>query len=309
MVAPRRAGVLLALSLTMIAAAAQAGDTRGLIAFAGRNVKWGPSTYGTGAEVTYAFLDRARSSPVARNCSEMLPLRSLTKRSAIAMEAFRAAVRRATALWSNVAPLSFREVDDPLVANVLIGAQKGDKGVAFTNVSRDDGKGPLASLTQASICLDPSERWSAAWDGDPGTYDVDRVLAHEMGHAIGLDHLGRAGGIMGYAYIEQRELRLSAADIAAVTRLYGSAEHPFLASARSSAPAIEAGADCAAVGDASVECGLRQPDRGMSPRYPFRAATAPSWPEAARPEPASHPAAAVGAASPHRVPPSPPPGS
>jgi len=268
-VATRRASILLALVLATPVSAAQAGDIRGLIDFAGRNVKWGAAAYGSGAEVTYAFLDRPRSFPDARNCAEMLPLRSLTKRAAMPMAAFRDAARTAAAVWSANAPLSFREVDDPDIADVVIGAQKGDKGVAFTNVSPGNGKAPLASLTHASICLDPNERWSATWDGDAATYDVDRVLAHELGHAIGLDHLGRDGGLMGYAYIEQRELRLSPADIAAVTLLYGSAKRPVLAGTKSSAPADEAGADCAKVGNASIECGLHHAGRDTPGRRPF----------------------------------------
>ncbi|HMR31904.1 MAG TPA: matrixin family metalloprotease [Geminicoccaceae bacterium] len=306
MAASRRAGILLALSVTMIAPAGQAADDiRGLISFAGHNVKWGQPDYGSGAEVTYGFLDRPRSFPDARNCSEMLPLRSLTKRSAIPMVAFREAARTASSVWSRVARVSFREVDDPASADILIGAQKSERGVAFTNVSRDDREAPLASLTRSTICLDPSERWTATWDGDATTYDVDRVLAHELGHAIGLDHLGRDGGIMGYAYIEQRELRLSAADIAAVTRLYGVADRPSLAGVKRTAPAQGAGADCMPVGTASIECGLRSPDQDRSVGGRSEA-TGPS-PAPGLPERAWRPAA--DAASRHRVQPSPPPAS
>jgi hypothetical protein len=252
--------------MTVVAGAAQAAELRGLIAFSGQNVKWGAPAYGTGAEITYAFLDRPRAFPGARNCADMLPLRSLTNRSLVPMADFRAAVQEATAAWSRAAPLSFREVDDAEAADILIGAQRGYRGVAFTNVNRDDGRGPLASLTRASICLDPSERWSAAWDGDPATYDLPRVVAHEIGHAVGLDHLGRDGGIMGYAYLEQHELRLSAADVAAVTRLYGWAAGPAEAAAHDTAPAGVAGA-CAALDGATVECALTAPGGTVTRRF------------------------------------------
>ncbi len=259
MVAAKLAGMLLALVATVGVATAHAAELRGLIAFAGRNVKWGAPAYGAGAEVTYAFLERTLSSPAARNCNEMLPLRSLIKRSLVPMEAFRSAIHEATATWSRVSPIVFREVGDSAKADIVVGAQRGDRGVAFTNVSRDDSAGSVSALTQALICLDPSERWTAAWDGDPATYDLPRVLVHEIGHAIGLDHLGRDGGIMGYAYTEQKELRLSEADIAAVTRLYGRVDAPLAAAARESAPVVKAGADCVAVAGAMSECQAQVP--------------------------------------------------
>lgn len=259
MVAAKLAGILLALTATAGAATADAAGLRGLIAFDGRNVKWGAPAYGAGAEITYAFLDRALSSPGARNCSEMLPVRSLTKRSLVPMDAFRNAVRDATAAWSAVAPISFREVGEGAEADILIGAQRGDGGVAFTNVSRDDRAGSVSALTQALICLDPSERWAVAWDGDPATYDLPRVLVHEIGHAIGLDHLGRDGGVMGYAYTEQKELRLSEADVAAVTRLYGTLEAPLVTSSSDPAPIIRAGTDCVAMVGAMSDCEARAP--------------------------------------------------
>lgn len=261
------AGWLLALWMTATEpAAAGSSETPGLIVLAGRNVKWGTAEYGTGAAVSYALLDQARSFADARNCGEMLPLRSLTKRSLVSMESLRAAVREATAVWSRVAPVLFREIDDPDRADILIGAQDGSRGIAWTNVDRVPGKGRIAALTRASICLDPSERWSAGWDGDVDTYDLPRVLTHELGHAIGLDHIGRSGGIMGFAYVEEPRLTLSAADIAAVTRLYGQrAGTVEAASGGTAIPAAGVGIAACATADGSLAgCGLT-PDVRTSP--------------------------------------------
>lgn len=224
MAAAKRAGIILLATLIPLVAAgaAHAAGSRGLIDFAGRNVKWGAPDYGSGAEITYAFLQRPQTFAGARNCARMLPIHSLTKRALVSRAALREIVRRAAAVWSAAAPIRFREIDDADKADIVIGAQDGTRGVAFTNVSRDDRGGPVSPLTKATICLDPSERWSAGFDGDPRTYDLPRVLVHELGHAIGLDHQGRDTGIMGYAYIEQRDIALAPTDIAALTRLYGS---------------------------------------------------------------------------------------
>ena len=104
MVAAKRAGILLAFLIPLVAAGVgHAADARGLISFAGRNVKWGAPDYGSGAEITYAFLRRPRTFADARNCARMLPIQALTKRALVSRAALREIVRRATGVWSAAA--------------------------------------------------------------------------------------------------------------------------------------------------------------------------------------------------------------
>ena len=260
MAAAKRAGMVLAILIPLVGSgAAHAADSRGLIAFAGRNVKWGAPDYGSGAEITYAFLQRSQTFAGARNCARMLPIHSLTKLALVSRAALREIVGRAAAIWSAAAPIRFREIDNAEQADIVIGAQDGARGVAFTNVSRDDSGGPVSALTKATICLDPSERWSAGFDGDPRTYDLPRVLVHELGHAIGLDHQGRDTGIMGYAYIEQRDIALAPSDIAALTRLYGSPASQLNVLSATYAPRIQTmppAPGCSPGAGGTVDCSL-----------------------------------------------------
>jgi hypothetical protein len=82
-------------------------------------------------------------------------------------------------------------------------------------------------ITQALVCLNPMRPWKVGFDGDLKTYDMRYTLAHEIGHAIGLDHRGRDHGVMGFAYQEKvaspGEIHLADTDVAAAVRLYGPA--------------------------------------------------------------------------------------
>lgn len=226
-----------------LAAAAGPDRDRGLLRLAGRFVKWGAPAYESPAEITYAYLTAARFFPDARNCAAMVPITKLLSRSRIELAAFDKEMTEAFRLWTSVTNIRFSRVEDAERADIIIGAQADDHGVAFTNVFQGPpGRDGIDRIARSTICLDPSERWESGIDGDPKSYNLRYVATHEIGHAIGLDHLGRDGGIMGFAYRETvrspAEIRLGTADIAAVTRLYGRAtRHTATASppARSSA--------------------------------------------------------------------------
>ena len=223
---PRRL-LTAALAIVICLLAGQA-SAQTLIKLDKRHVKWGALAYGTGAEVTYAYLREPLADPDARNCKRMLPPDHALAPSGVDHARFDREVRRAFALWSAVADITFREISDSTKAEIVIGAQADPRGIAYVNVTlgteRSDA---ISELAQATICLNPLVDWTPVNDGDPATYHVRRVIAHEIGHAVGLDHLGPEGGVMGFRYIENATTpvaELSPADIAAIRTLYGPIE-------------------------------------------------------------------------------------
>ncbi len=189
------------------------------LALAGRDMTWKPArTQGMAPLITYAIISQALETKDAINCSAMKPPSYALQSSGISEASFRREVAAAFALWSDAAAIDFVETRDQQTANILIGAEASPRGHAFTNVTPSTGD--ASSISKALICLSPGSRWKLGFDGNLDVYDVRYTLAHEIGHAIGLDHPSRAGHLMSYRYTETRE-GLSDGDRAGAIAIYG----------------------------------------------------------------------------------------
>jgi len=225
------------------AAAAEAPATGyRLLRLDGHPVKFGRPELGAGAAITYAFLTRPARFPSARNCQAMGALDPILKRSGIALTALRREAAAAFAMWEKQADISFRRILDADRADVLIGVELEARGRAFTNVAYDkndpsDGEteaaarldyvalgrpGPAAPrrINRSLICLNADELWKIGFDGNNQIYDLRYTFAHEIGHAIGLDHPGASHAVMNFRYGE-RFRELQAGDVAGAIALYG----------------------------------------------------------------------------------------
>jgi len=189
-----------------------------LLALEGQEVSWSAPREGLSARITYAFLDEPKSFPRARNCGAMVPIDRALAASHISQSSFRREVRAAFAMWSDVAAIEFHEVADAAEAGLLIGAQAEARGRAFTNVATNSPGS--AGISQSLICLNPETPWKIGFDGNLDVYDLRYTLAHEIGHAIGLDHPGREGQLMSYRYNETSR-KLQPGDIAGAVAIYG----------------------------------------------------------------------------------------
>lgn len=217
------AGAALAAAL-LIAGPGSAAEYR-LLEIDGLKVKWGAPVMRAGAEVSYGFAVTDRSFPDAINCREIAPMAALApawdndpgRLSEIAADAF--------AIWSSEADLSFRPAAPGETPDILIGAEGEPRRVAFANVSHGAGEGGIAPLTGATICFNPHVAWSDGEGPAPaGALDLGTVLAHEIGHAIGLDHPGARGALM--AFSNQGDIdHLMPGDIAGAVALYGPARN------------------------------------------------------------------------------------
>jgi hypothetical protein len=214
--------VVLLLALTRVAAAGEPGTFLGfrLLDLENQTVKWRSPRWGESAAVTYALAREPTDTPGARNCARMLPSEWAYQRSRIGESQFRREVAAAFRMWEEVAGIAFREIDNPKAADILIGAQAEPVGRAFTNVALKPAGGGRKVIARALICLNPRQAWKIGFDGNLDVYDLRYTLAHEIGHAIGLDHPGASGQLMSYRY-DEGQAGLQAGDVKGAALLYG----------------------------------------------------------------------------------------
>jgi hypothetical protein len=193
-----------------------------LLELDGYKVKWGDRRLGVGASVSYAFAREALRFDEARNCSDLAPIEMLLGEN-LSMEMLARETAAAFQVWERAAGLSFHEIGDARDADIVLGAQGQPRGRAFANVAyAPDSEEGVRSIERALVCLNPDHEWKVGFDGNEAVYDIRYTMIHEIGHAIGLDHPGPSGQVMGFRYTEAFD-DLQPGDRRGIQQLYGPA--------------------------------------------------------------------------------------
>jgi hypothetical protein len=217
----RTAAGLAALIMGLFAGSA-AGGGEGFrpLLLAGHAVRWP----GEAIVLRVGLVAGPVSFPDARNCQRMVPIDDLLDRSGLSERTFSAELDAALALWSAATRVRFEPVGPAEHADILIGAQADPEGFAFTNVVQGQGA-DADQIRSSTICLNPERRWKVGFDGDLDVFDLRYTLAHEIGHALGLDHPSRSGQLMSYRY-DERFRDLQPGDLGGAVALYGAPGAP-----------------------------------------------------------------------------------
>jgi hypothetical protein len=134
-------------------------------------------------------------------------------------------------LWSSISNLHFiQNIWAPENQIINIGAtpidgQWGILGQGGYNYTNAGGSWHIAG---GIVDMDANENWDPIiGNGNPqGSFDFFTVAAHEIGHALGLDHSGNSNDLM-YAYYNGEKTWASAGDVANIRSLYGSPSSNF----------------------------------------------------------------------------------
>lgn len=214
---------LMVAALLPLAFSLSAADNDGgyrLLKLEGYKVKWGALELGAGASISYAFADETLQFDDARNCSVLAPMKALAGQE-LPFKELERETAEAFRVWERAADLSFHQVANARDADIILGAQGEPRRRAFANVSYAlDEKEGVRAIEQSLVCLNPEQKWKIGFGGDKEVYDIRYTLIHEIGHAIGLDHPGPSGQVMGFRYTEDFP-GLQPGDLRGIRRLYG----------------------------------------------------------------------------------------
>jgi hypothetical protein len=187
----------------------------------GHQVRWPLPAAGGPRVLTYRMATEARQFPSARNCRGLTTLDGLAAASHLSTAAIKEEAASAFAMWETAANVVFKEAPEGGPADILIGAETEPDGWAFTDVFYDThAPEEIKPITKALICLNPAKFWKVGFNGDLKVYDLRYTLAHEIGHAMGLDHPANGGEIMNYRY-EEHFRALQPGDMHGAALLYG----------------------------------------------------------------------------------------
>ena len=209
---------MFALAVIFPARAANAQDDEAYLRLqiGGRALAWPQPARGS-LKLTWSLISSATSTTGVTNCGQMVPVSSNgMEETHVLREA-----AGAFAYWQSVAAVDFEFTEDVGKADVLIGAQETPQGIAFADVvHRPAGNLLEGEITRGLICLNASARWKTGFDGDLKSYNMRYVLAHEIGHVLGLDHPSASGQLMSWRY-DERTRDLQRGDIRGMVSLYG----------------------------------------------------------------------------------------
>lgn len=135
--------------------------------------------------------------------------------SRLSFEDARDAYALAWGWWARVCGLRPRYTTNPRTANVLMGAGRID-GPSGTLAWSELPCGGAAQLRQR---YDDAERWVVSETPAAGEIDLARVACHEVGHAVGIGHIG-PGNLLAPTY-SSRVRKPQAGDIEEAVRRYG----------------------------------------------------------------------------------------
>ncbi len=154
------------------------------------------------------------------------------------------AVKRAIESWQNSAIIDF-VISESSLQNVSPSGVKGDGISIITSAQTPENlllfsKGAESApattriffdsrgfITEADIVLNPYQQFST--DGMSGTFDLEAILVHEIGHLLGLEHSEVIGATMHekigkngfFGQPGSYARTLSQDDVSAIRRLYG----------------------------------------------------------------------------------------